>query len=246
MSKKSFIEHQQEHHSIAHRSRSASKVYSYAIDFRKPFFPKIPSMSVMIFCFFPIHHVYCIFQAEVSFEEGTSFSGNSNNVFTTGGSEMIPATSAASTTWRVESNNQQSSQPMFTVSFDDSYGNEDPFFPIFDNTILIDPIQRQREHFSSHSHSHQRSTVTTAAVYSEPQRSIVRHNCLNHHPYGTFYYSKKSGRTGRHFPSTGAQPVPPPRVPNSPVLNSHHHTVMAGGVFTSRSSHNNSAESNVR
>ena len=167
-------------------------------------------------------------QAEVSFEDGTSFSGNSNNVFTTGGSEMIQASNAS---------NSQNQQPMFTVSFDDSYGNEDPFFPIFDNTILIDPIQRQREHFGQ---QHQHPT-TTAAVFSAPQRSIVRHNCLNHHPYGTFYYSKKSGRTGRHCPP----PVPPRDLPNSPVLNSHHHTVMAGGFF-GRNSNNNSAESNVR
>ena len=117
--------------------------------------------------------------------------------------------------------NSQNQQPMFTVSFDDSYGNEDPFFPIFDNTILIDPIQRQREHFGQQ-HQH-----PTAAVFSAPQRSIVRHNCLNHHPYGTFYYSKKSGRTGRHCPP----PVPPRDLPNSPVLNSHHHTVMAGGFL---------------
>ena len=165
-------------------------------------------------------------QAEVSFEDGTSFSGNSNNVFTTGGSEMIQASNAS---------NSQNQQPMFTVSFDDSYGNEDPFFPIFDNTILIDPIQRQREHFGQQ-HQH-----PTAAVFSAPQRSIVRHNCLNHHPYGTFYYSKKSGRTGRHCPP----PVPPRDLPNSPVLNSHHHTVMAGGFF-GRNSNNNSAESNVR
>ena len=101
----------------------------------------------------------------------------------------------------------------------------------------IDPIQRQREHFVT-THQHQ------TAVFSAPSRSIVRHNCLNHHPYGTFYYSKKSGRTGRHFPSAGLQPVPPPRVPNSPVLNSHHHTVMAGGLF--RSNNSASAQSNVR
>ena len=138
------------------------------------------------------------------------------------------------------SQQQQNQQPMFTVSFDDSYGNEDPFFPIFDNTILIDPIQRQREHFGQQHQQHH--PTTTAAVFSAPQRSIVRHNCLNHHPYGTFYYSKKSGRTGRHCPPPQ---VPPTRdLPNSPVLNSHHHTVMAGGFF--RNSNNTSAESNVR
>ena len=100
---------------------------------------------------------------------------------------------------------------MFTIgSYEDS-----SFFPIFDNTILIDPAQRQREHFG------QQST----AIYSENHRSVIRHNCLNHHPYGTFYYSKKSGKTGRHFP----HPVPPPILPNSPTLNSHHHTVITGG-----------------
>ena len=52
------------------------------------------------------------------------------------------------------------------------------FFPIFDNTILIDPVQRQREHFGQQA----------AAIYSENHRSVIRHNCLNHHPYGTFYY----------------------------------------------------------
>ena len=65
-------------------------------------------------------------------EDGTSFSGNSNNVFTTGNSELIQGNN----TWRMESNNQ-----VFAVSFDSedgvNEGQQEPFFPIFDNTILI-------------------------------------------------------------------------------------------------------------
>ena len=41
-----------------------------------------------------------------------------------------------------------------------------------------------------------------------------------------FHYSKKSGKTGRHYPN---QPILS-KIPNSPILNSHHHTVMAGGI----------------
>ena len=93
-------------------------------------------------------------------EDGTSFSGNSNNVFTTGNSEMVQSNN----TWRMESNNQ-----MFAVSFDSEdggiEGQQEQFFPIFDNTILIDPIQRQREHYVT-THAHQ------TAVFSAPQRSI--------------------------------------------------------------------------
>ena len=47
-------------------------------------------------------------------------------------------------------------------------------------------------------------------VFSQSRKSFIEHNCLNHHPYGTFYYNKKNGRTGRHYYS-GGQPKPPPR-----------------------------------
>jgi hypothetical protein len=93
---------------------------------------------------------------------------------------------------------------------------------VFDNSILIDPLQRQRQQQQSNGRKGQE------AIYSEHNRSFTPHNCLNHHPYGTFYYNKKSGRSGRQHMS--ARPVPTPRVPNSPTLNSHHHTVVAGGL----------------
>lgn len=122
---------------------------------------------------------------------------------------------------------------------------------VFDNTILIDPLQRHRDHL-------QQVPVSTAAVYSDHHRSVIRHNCLNHHPYGTFYYSKKSGKTGRHFHQHSryheAPNAPLPSLPDSPTLNSFHHTVMAGGPVFGGSSTSpmgdrtnvNSAASNFR
>ena len=41
-------------------------------------------------------------------------------------------------------------------------------------------------------------------------------------------FSKKSGKTGRHYPPHQNQVLP--KVPNSPTLNSQYHTVMAGGM----------------
>ena len=233
-------------------------------------------------------------------EDGTSVSGNSNNVFgttsgpsymgggglisggTNGTSSCVPdfmnlGSAAVSSTngnntihWQQQRNGDQSAPAgtlqrpaLFTVG---SY-EESSFFPLFDNPILIDPVQRQREHYSGSASAGGSGEAitpvscppavvtasavsgTATAVYSDPHRTIIRHNCLNHHPYGTFYYSKKSGKTGRHFP----HPVAPPRLPSSPTLNSHHHTVMAGPLGTSGTispnmlhQASNSAASNLR
>merc|ERR1719510_2877901 len=137
---------------------------------------------------------------DISMEDATSFSGNSNNVFTTGelliNSGSVPA-------FRTDQLIYQSPEV------------EETLVPIFDNTILIDPLLRQQQHQNGQQ-----------AVFHEPYKTVVKHNCLNHHPYGTFYYSKKTGKTGRHYPN---QPILA-KVPNSPILNSHHHTVMAGGI----------------
>ena len=50
--------------------------------------------------------------------------------------------------------------------------------------------------------------LSVGGVFSQSRKSFIEHNCLNHHPYGTFYYNKKNGRTGRHF---YRGPRPPPR-----------------------------------
>ena len=95
-------------------------------------------------------------------EDATSFSGNSNNVFTTGelliNSGSVPA-------FRTDQLIYQSPEV------------EETLVPIFDNTILIDPLLRQQQHQNGQQ-----------AVFHEPYKTVVKHNCLNHHPYGTFYY----------------------------------------------------------
>ena len=95
-------------------------------------------------------------------EDATSFSGNSNNVFTTGdiliNSGSVPA-------FRPDQLIYQSPEV------------EETLVPIFDNTILIDPLLRQQQHQNGQQ-----------AVFHEPYKTVVKHNCLNHHPYGTFYY----------------------------------------------------------
>jgi hypothetical protein len=37
------------------------------------------------------------------------------------------------------------------------------------------------------------------AIFSEEEKTMIQHNCLNHHPYSSFYYNKKTGRTGRRL-----------------------------------------------
>ena len=41
--------------------------------------------------------------------------------------------------------------------------------------------------------------LVTGEAITDSQRAYIKTNCLNHHPYGTFYYNKKSGRTGKHY-----------------------------------------------
>ena len=41
--------------------------------------------------------------------------------------------------------------------------------------------------------------IVAGEAITESRRAYIRSNCLNHHPYGTFYYNKKSGRTGKHY-----------------------------------------------
>ena len=91
-------------------------------------------------------------------EDATSFSGNSNNVFTTGDILMNSGTQ-----FRTDQLIYQSP--------------EEALVPIFDNTILIDPLLRQQQHQNGQQ-----------AIFHEPLKTVVKHNCLNHHPYGTFYY----------------------------------------------------------
>ena len=41
--------------------------------------------------------------------------------------------------------------------------------------------------------------IVSGEAITESRRAYIKSNCLNHHPYGTFYYNKKSGRTGKHY-----------------------------------------------
>ena len=41
--------------------------------------------------------------------------------------------------------------------------------------------------------------LVTGEAMTESRKAYIKNNCLNHHPYGTFYYNKKSGRTGKHY-----------------------------------------------
>ena len=113
--------------------------------------------------FFPfVTRIALFLQQDISMEDATSFSGNSNNVFTTGdiliNSGSVPA-------FRPDQLIYQSPEV------------EETLVPIFDNTILIDPLLRQQQHQNGQQ-----------AVFHEPYKTVVKHNCLNHHPYGTFYY----------------------------------------------------------
>ena len=66
---------------------------------------------------------------------------------------------------------------------------DESMVPVFDNTILIDPLLRQQQHQQN----------GQQAVFHEPMKTVVKHNCLNHHPYGTFYYRYSDLNLNRIF-----------------------------------------------
>ncbi len=127
--------------------------------------------------------MYCDFylqQDNSAEDEETSYSG-SNNVYVTSASRMA----------------HHSGLGMQTASYT-SFDDADSPLPVFDGTILNDPYNSSNS-ANVRNGNNGNAAPGVGAVFSANDKSFIKHNCLNHHPYGTFYYNKRTGRTGRHY-----------------------------------------------